>query len=145
MPRTIAAGDLPDYGGDPAKGRHLFYASGCASCHAAPGAKGDDKLKLSGGLGLESPFGTFYASNISPDPTHGIGGWTAEQFATALTAGVAPDGSFYYPVFPYASYTRMQDQDIADLWAYLQTVPAVSNRARVAQPLAAMEINWSSP
>ncbi len=129
MPRTIAAGDLPDYGGDPAKGRHLFYASGCASCHAAPGAKGDDKLKLSGGLGLESPFGTFYASNISPDPTHGIGGWTTAEFVNAVMRGVSPESRHYYPAFPYLSYQRMTVEDVLDLKAFMDTLPAVAGDA----------------
>ena len=55
MPQTIAASELPDYDGDPVKGRGVLYASGCASCHAAPGAKGDDKFKLSG---IFNAFGT---------------------------------------------------------------------------------------
>lgn len=129
VPRTLSDGDLPDYGGDPAKGRYVFYASGCASCHAAPGAKGDEKLILSGGLGLKTPFGTFYAPNISPDPEHGIGGWTAVQFVNAVARGVAPDGSHYYPAFPYPSYQRMRLTDLVDLKAFLDTLPPSAGEA----------------
>ncbi len=129
MPRTIASGDLPDYDADPARGRYVFHASGCASCHAAPGAKGDDKLRLSGGLGLKSPFGTFVAPNISTDKTHGIGGWTDLQFVNAVMRGVSPQGSHYYPAFPYLSYQRMKLTDVLDLKAYIDTLPAVTGAA----------------
>lgn len=104
-------------------GEILFWAGGCASCHAAPGSEGDAKLVLSGGVRLESDFGTFIGPNISPDPQAGIGQWALEDFANAMLKGVSPDGSHYYPAFPYGSYTRMTDQDIADLFAFLKTLP----------------------
>ncbi len=129
IPQTIGAIELPDYGGDPVKGRDVFYASGCASCHAAPGAKGDDKLRLSGGLALKTPFGTFVAPNISTDETHGIGGWTTIQFVNAVMRGVAPDGSHYYPALPYMSYQRMKLTDVVDLKAFIDTLPAVASDA----------------
>jgi mono/diheme cytochrome c family protein len=129
IPQTFAADDLPDYGGGPAKGRYVFYQAGCASCHAAPGAKGAEKLKLAGGLRLKTPFGTFVAPNISPDPTHGIGGWTPLQFINAVMRGVAPDGSHYYPAFPYMSYQRMTLTDVLDLKAFLDALPAVASDA----------------
>jgi mono/diheme cytochrome c family protein len=65
----------------------------------------------------------FYAPNITPDPEHGIGGWSAADFRRALVEGRAPHGGAYFPVFPYTAYTRMTDRDVADLWAYLQSVP----------------------
>ncbi len=129
MPRSFAAGDLPGDAGDAARGETVFYASGCASCHAAPGAKGDDKLVLAGGLGLKTPFGTFVAPNISPDPTHGIGGWTGLEFVNAVMRGVSPDGRHYYPSFPYLSYQRMSIADVLDLKAFMDTLPAVANDA----------------
>ena len=129
MPRTIAADDLPDHGGDLAKGEYIFHAAGCASCHAAPGAKGEDKLRLSGGLGLKSPFGTFVVPNISTDKTHGIGGWTTVQFVNAVMRGVSPDGRHYYPAFPYLSYQRMTLTDVLDLKAFIDTLPAVASDA----------------
>lgn len=110
--------------GDPAAGEALFWAGGCASCHAAPGAEGDAKLVLSGGVRLKSDFGTFIGPNISPDPDAGIGSWSVTDFANAMLAGVSPGGGHYYPAFPYGSYSRMSDGDIADLFAFMQTLPA---------------------
>jgi mono/diheme cytochrome c family protein len=78
--------------GDAAAGETLFWAGGCASCHAAPDAEGEARLVLSGGVRLESDFGTFIAPNISPDPDTGIGNWTIADFANAMLAGVSPDG-----------------------------------------------------
>lgn len=114
---------LPD--GDAVRGEVIFWAGGCASCHAAPGAKGEDKLLLAGGLQLKTPFGTFSAPNISNDANDGIGAWTRAEFANAMMTGTAPDGSNYYPAFPYTSYARMELADVADLFAYLKTLPAV--------------------
>ena len=109
--------------GDAAAGETIFWAGGCASCHAAPGANDDARLVLSGGVRLTSDFGTFIAPNISPDPDAGIGGWSISDFANAMLAGVSPKGSHYYPAFPYGSYVRMTDGDIADLFAFMQTLP----------------------
>ena len=110
--------------GDAAAGETLFWAGGCASCHAAPGADGDARLVLSGGVRLASDFGTFIAPNISPDPDAGIGGWSITDFANAMLAGVSPEGQHYYPAFPYTSYTRMTGRDISDLFAFLKSLPA---------------------
>ena len=66
--------------------------------------------------------------NITPDEATGIGRWTAEDFRRSMIEGKAPDGSHYYPVFPYRWYTGMTEQDLADLWAYLRSLPAVENR-----------------
>ncbi len=126
-PRTLAAADLPDHTPDLANGEYMFWAGGCASCHAAPGAEGDDLLKLGGGLVLKSDFGDFNVPNISPDAANGIGGWTALDLANAMKHGVAPDGTHLYPAFPYTSYQRMKLEDIIDLKAYLDTLPAVDN------------------
>ena len=115
--------------GDAARGEQVFWAGGCTSCHAAPGATGDAKLSLSGGLELTTDFGTFVAPNISSDTSDGIGAWSVADFANAMMAGVSPDGAHYYPAFPYTSYTRMSDQDVADLFAFMKTLPAVSGAA----------------
>lgn len=110
--------------GDPARGETVFTAAGCASCHMAPGAEDEAKLVLAGGQRFPSPFGTFLAPNISMDPEHGIGDWTARDLGNALLHGTSPDGQHYFPAFPYTSYAKMADRDIADLWAYMQTLPA---------------------
>lgn len=110
--------------GDAARGEAVFWAGGCASCHAAPGTTGEAKLVLAGGYRIESPFGAFLAPNISPHPAQGLGAWTLEEFAVAMRAGVSPEGRHYYPAFPYGTYGRMTDADVADLWAFLQGLPA---------------------
>jgi mono/diheme cytochrome c family protein len=126
-PRRLAADVVAAEGsGDAARGERLFWAGGCASCHAPAGTEGEDRLKLGGGTPLVTKFGTFHAPNISPDREHGIGAWTLADFANALQRGVAPDGSHLYPAFPYTSYARMTPGDVADLHAYLATLPAVA-------------------
>ena len=78
---------------------------------------------------LATGFGDFVAPNISMHPEDGIGSWSAGDFANALLRGVSPEGAHYYPAFPYASYTRMDIADVADLWAFWQTLPAVAGVA----------------
>ena len=109
-------------------GRVLFFAGGCTSCHAVP--NNDDKLRLGGGYALKSPFGTFHVPNISPHKQDGIGSWTTADFIRAMREGVSPDGRHYYPAFPYTSYQRMSAEDLSDLFAFMQTLPAVEGRAR---------------
>lgn len=121
-PKTLDPERFSSLEGDAAAGERLFWAAGCASCHAVP--EGDDKLTLAGGERFATPFGTFVAPNISMDPDHGIGDWTLADFANALLEGTSPEGRHYYPTFPYATYTRMADQDVAHLWAFFQTLPA---------------------
>jgi mono/diheme cytochrome c family protein len=125
-PRPLPAEAMAGLQGDPARGEMVFWAGGCASCHAAPEATGDDRLILGGGQRFPSPFGTFIAPNISPDPDHGIGGWSALDLANAMQRGVSPEGRHYYPVFPYASYANAEPQDIADLHAFLMALPPVA-------------------
>lgn len=121
--------------GDAARGERVFWAAGCASCHAAKGAKGEDKLKLGGGHPLVTPAGTFVTPNISPDQATGIGAWSGADFANAVLRGVSPEGAHYYPSFPYASYAGMAVEDVADLWAYLKTLEPI-DRANEAHELA---------
>ncbi len=123
-PDPLPAAAFAGISGDPEAGEAVFWAGGCASCHAAEGARDDDLRILSGGRGFVSDFGTFRAPNISPDPTHGIGDWTLPEFANAMLRGVSPEGRHYYPAFPYAAYRLAAPQDIADLYAFLQTLPA---------------------
>jgi mono/diheme cytochrome c family protein len=113
--------------GDAAAGRLVFFAGGCESCHKSPSQ--DDPLRLGGGLALKTPFGTFYPPNISSDPADGIGGWRPVDVANALLSGVSPANQHLYPAFPYPSYQRMTAKDVADLGAFLRTLPAVPGRA----------------
>lgn len=123
-PKPLAAAEVAGLTGDAARGETVFWAAGCASCHMAPGARGEAQLVLTGGQRFASDFGTFVAPNISQDPTHGIGGWSLLDLANALKRGVSPEGEHYYPSLPYASYAKMRLQDVADLHAFLQTLPA---------------------
>jgi mono/diheme cytochrome c family protein len=108
--------------GDPARGEYLFHAGGCESCHTAK-----DGPPLAGGRRLDTPFGTFIVPNITPDLNTGIGGWSEDDFVTAMTDGLSPDGGPYYPAFPFTSYMRASGQDLRDLKAFLDTVPPVEN------------------
>ncbi|QPF82890.1 cytochrome c [Bradyrhizobium genosp. L] len=128
IPATIAASALPAYQPDLANGLTTFNAGGCSSCHAVP--KQDDRLKLGGGLAIPSPFGTFYAPNISPDPNDGIGRWSEADFVTAVMKGTSPAGTHYFPAFPYTSYQHARLNDVRDLFAYLKTLPPVAAKVR---------------
>lgn len=117
--------DISTISGDATRGEYVLRLGGCVACHTR--AKGG--TFLAGGDAIETPFGSFIAPNITSDPKHGLGAWSAQDFANALINGRAPDGSHYYPVFPYTSYSYLSGQDIADLWAYLKTVSPVAEDA----------------
>jgi len=128
IPATVPASALAPHTPNLDNGKTMFLIGGCASCHATPGQ--DDKTKLGGGVGLKSPFGTFYTPNISPDPNQGIGKWTEADFVTAMVKGTSPDGRHYFPAFPYTSYQRIGTGDLRDLFAYLKTLPAVQDESK---------------
>ena len=130
-PVTVPASALPSRTPDLANGKVMFYAGGCASCHASVGQR--DPTRLGGGLALKSPFGTFYAPNISSDRDDGIGRWSEADFVTALWKGTSPDGQHLYPAFPYPSYQGIALDDARDLFAYLHTLPAVAGKAPLHQ------------
>ena len=124
LPAPLKAGEVAGLTGDVAAGERVFLATGCASCHMAPGAEGEAQLVLAGGQKFPSDFGTFLAPNISQDPVAGIGAWSLLDLANALKRGVSRGGEHLYPALPYASYAKLQLQDIADLHAYMLTLPA---------------------
>jgi len=123
---TLSAG-AGHAAGDPARGEKIFHASGCVSCHTDYENDGEP---LAGGRPMETVYGTFYTPNITPDEETGIGGWSDAEFVAALKHGHAPDGSAYYPIFPYTSYAGMREQDILDLKAYMFEQPAVTKATR---------------
>jgi len=132
MPRTVPASELPAHTPDLANGEYMFTAGGCAECHAVPVSKcKDPKTKdnhvLAGGRCIKTPFGVFNVPNISPDKETGIGNWGTLDFVNAMNRGIAPGGEHLYPAFPYTSYQRMTYEDLIDLKAYLDTLPAVKN------------------
>jgi len=98
------------------RGEYIFNAADCVGCHTDVKGKGK---RLAGGRPLATPFGTFYSPNITPDPATGIGKWSLADFRRALRQGIAPEGHYYYPVFPFPAFTGMSDADIEDLYAYL--------------------------
>ena len=122
IPSVLSDSELPPHTPDLANGEAMFYAGGCASCHATPGL--EDKTRLGGGLALTTAFGTFHAPNVSPDPQHGIGAWSEIEFVNAMLRGVGRNGEHLYPSFPYTSYQRMTVEDVRDLLAFIKTLPA---------------------
>ncbi|WP_415913659.1 c-type cytochrome [Paraburkholderia sp. J63] len=104
------------------RGRQIAAAGDCAVCHTAPGG-----VTNAGGFALETPFGTVWSTNITPDRETGIGAWTYEAFARAMRKGIARDGRHLYPAFPYTAFARMSDADMMALYAWLMSQPAVSH------------------
>ena len=101
------------------RGRYLALAGTCAGCHTVRGGQ-----PYAGGLGIETPFGTVYAGNLTPDVQQGIGSWSPAHFWRALHNGRGKDGRLLYPAFPYPSFTRITREDSDALYAYLRSVPA---------------------
>jgi mono/diheme cytochrome c family protein len=123
-----------------ARGEYVFRAASCAACHTRKGG-----AFMAGGRALETPFGTFYSPNLTPDPQTGIGNWTFEAFARALRHGLSPEGKPYYPAFPFTSYAAIADQDLADLWTYLRSVTPVHQENRphdLAFPFSQRSLLW---
>jgi mono/diheme cytochrome c family protein len=118
-------------------GKYLFQAAGGCSCHTDTK---NNSAFLAGGRPIETPFGTFYGTNITPDPETGIGNWSDEDFIRAMTQGLSPEGNHYFPVFPYTSFQRISRKDLLALKDYLFSNPEKTeswNRgAYLAQALA---------
>jgi mono/diheme cytochrome c family protein len=109
-----------------ARGRYLARAADCAACHTAPGG-----AAMAGGGLLETDFGRIYGSNITPDPEHGIGRWSSDDFYKAMHDGASPGLHPLYPVMPYTSYRAMPRADVDAIYAYLMQLPPIRqpNRA----------------
>jgi mono/diheme cytochrome c family protein len=105
-----------------AHGKALVEAGDCASCHTADPAK-----PFAGGKRIDTPFGAIYSPNLTPDKNTGIGLWSDQDFRRALREGVAPNGSRYYPAFPYPYFTKLTRDDIQAIRAFLATVAPVNN------------------
>jgi mono/diheme cytochrome c family protein len=124
------------------RGKYLYDAADCYSCHGGPRAgqnsgvpSGSPKLP-SGGLGLDTPFGTFRSPNITPDMQYGIGAWSQAEFKAALRNGIGRKGEYLFPVFPYTSFSKLTDRDMEDMYAYIMTLSAVPlpNKPHEAKP-----------
>lgn len=114
---VIAAGDsLVE------QGKYLVHAAGCVTCHTEDE---EGAVPLAGGRALESPFGTFYSPNITPDIESGIGAWSDDDFVTALWEGLNPEGDHYFPAFPFTAYTGVSRDDALAMKAYLFSLDPV--------------------
>jgi mono/diheme cytochrome c family protein len=127
-----AAGAAPPIAGAPAsaevlaRGEYLTKAADCVACHTVP----ESGRPFAGGVAFKLPIGTIYSSNITADPTNGIGGWSDDEFVRAVRDGVRKDGGHLYPAFPYTSYTALSRDDVLAIKAYLFTVPAIAQANR---------------
>ncbi|MBI2750015.1 MAG: cytochrome c [Burkholderiales bacterium] len=126
---TVAVADAAATPEQVVRGAYLARAGNCQSCHSQPGG-----AAYAGGRGIPTPFGTVYAGNLTPDPATGIGAWNSTEFWRALHNGRSRDGRLLYPAFPYPQFTRVTREDSDALFAYLRTVPAVT-QANPAQDL----------
>ncbi|HEX3708562.1 MAG TPA: c-type cytochrome [Pseudolabrys sp.] len=107
------------------RGRHLVNAGDCVACHTDPNGK-----PFAGGRPIETPFGTIYSPNLTPDRETGIGAWSDGDFYRAMHNGVRPDGKRLYPAFPYPYFTKVTHDDVMAIHAYLNTLPPVKNPSR---------------
>ena len=112
------------------RGKYIFQLAGCNSCHTDRSTK---HQSLAGGVAIKTPFGTFFGPNITSDKTYGIGNWSDKDFVRAMRKGIAPDGSHYFPAFPYTSYTKMTVKDLMDLKAYIFSFPTQSRKNKTHQ------------
>lgn len=115
------------------RGAYLARAGNCMACHTAPGA-----VPYAGGRGIETPFGMLYSSNLTPDRQTGLGQWRNSDFWRALHHGQSRDGRLLYPAFPYTNTTLVTREDADALFAFLQTLPPVTQpnmRHTVAWPV----------
>lgn len=103
------------------RGRQLVDAGDCVACHTA----GNGGQPFAGGRPIETPFGVIYSPNLTPDPETGIGAWTDDDFYRAMHTGVGPDGTRFYPAFPYPYFTKLTRADVLAMRAYLNTLPPV--------------------
>ncbi len=107
------------------RGAYLAQVGNCAGCHTARGGQ-----SYAGGLAIDTPFGSVYASNLTPDAATGIGNWTRAEFWRAMHHGRSKDGRLLYPAFPYTSYTLVTRDDSDALFAYLKSLPAVAQPSK---------------
>ncbi len=104
------------------KGRVLAAAGDCIVCHTAPGG-----VPNAGGRAMDTPFGTVYTTNLTPDAASGLGAWSFSAFQRAMREGISRDGHHLYPAFPYTAFTKVSDDDLTAMYAYLMAQPAVAS------------------
>lgn len=111
------------------RGRYIATAGDCMPCHTGAPAQ-----EFAGGLAIPTPFGTIYSPNITPDNETGIGKWTFADFKNAVHDGIRADGAYLYPAMPYDAFTKIEDDDLKALWAYVRSLKPI-NKARRANAL----------
>lgn len=116
---------------DVAHGQYVAVLGDCQACHTRPGGP-----SLAGGVAFSTPIGTIYSTNITPDRASGIGAYSFTDFVRVMRLGVRPDGTRLYPAMPYTAYTKMSDEDLQDLFAYLQQGPAPVTASNRQNPIA---------
>lgn len=123
-----------------ARGEYVAKAADCAGCHTAP----QGGAPFAGGLGMGSPFGTIKTSNITPDPRFGIGAYTYEDFERAVRHGRAPGGKLLYPAMPYPEFSKMSDDDLHALYAYIMLrIPPVAKPTEPADVAFPFNQRWT--
>ena len=130
--RAPAIAGAPSSAAAVARGEYLTKAADCTACHTV----GETGKPFAGGVAFKLPFGTIYSSNITPDPTYGIGAYTDDEFVRAVREGIRRDGKHLYPAFPYTSYTQLSRDDVLAIKAYLWTL------APAAQPNRPNELGF---
>jgi alcohol dehydrogenase (quinone), cytochrome c subunit len=124
------------------RGKYLAAAGNCASCHSRP-----EGAPFAGGVPFATPFGTIYSTNITPDSDTGIGKWTVEDLRRAMHEGIARGGVYLFPAFPYPSFTKVSDEDVEAIYAYLRSLAphrqsAPANGILLRQRWAMRIWNW---
>lgn len=106
------------------RGEYLVKTGDCIACHTNQAEQG---AAFAGGLKIDTPFGSLYSPNITPDKETGIGGWSEDDFVAAMRDGVSPDGSYYFPVFPYPYFNKISRDDLLAMRAYLMSIPPIKH------------------
>src|SRR5690554_2179771 len=136
-PPSVGNPEIPSDAASIARGEYLYNAGGCASCHQPDGASGPI-----GGYEIESPMGgSFFVPNITQDTEVGIGGWEGRDYILALKHGRSPSGGFYWPAFPFRTYSNLSDAEVLDLAAYMQTMDAIPSDIP-EHDLPAWQFSW---
>jgi mono/diheme cytochrome c family protein len=121
-------------------GKRVFASTGGCTCHTNYPGEAENAPALAGGRALETPFGVYYSTNITSDPETGIGAWSDEDFIRAMREGLSPEGEHYFPVFPYTAFSGLREEDLLDLKAYLDSLPAI--RRENLPPGAPFPFSW---
>jgi nicotinate dehydrogenase subunit B len=117
------------------RGQQLALLGNCADCHTVIGG-----VQNAGGRAIDTPFGTIYSTNITPDPETGIGNWSYPAFERAMREGIRRNGQYLYPAFPYSHFAKATDADLQALYAYLMAQAPVHAKNR--EPALAFPFNW---